>query len=415
MKFEMWQWYLFLTLSCLVIQGFFAMLEMACVSFNKVRLQYYISQGHKRAIWLNYLLNHPALMFGTTLIMVNAALLIGSECSRKFYESIGVNPSFAPLTQVFLVLVFAEITPMFAGRRYAEHAAKLGIPILYACAMVLKPFIMLLDLVCKLINKIFGESSESGLYLTREELQNIIEEREENYFTSEEKPEFNSAVSNIFTLKNKTAKEVMKPISKVPMIPYGATVEDLRFMLAQRYVPYIPIYKRETDNIVAIAYPRDLLRLEGSSKVRDMARSPWFITEGNSVIQILKQFRKNNKSVAVVLNDSGHATGLLTLDDVIDTIFGRIDEWVSTGDTGSRGFHIVVDKTFPGDMELSEFNKKYSVHLEYKNASTLAEVIVEALGHSPAKGETVRIDQFELTVEDVTLLHIKTVQVRTVF
>ena len=415
MKLEMWQWYLLLTLLCLVIQGFFAMLEMACVSFNKVRLQYYISQGQKRAIWLNYLLNHPALLFGTTLIMVNAALLIGSECSRKFYESIGFNPSLAPITQVFLVLVFAEISPMFAGRRYAEHAAKVGVPVLYLCAMLLRPFIMLLDLLCKLINKLIGSSIESGLYLTREELQNIIEEREENYFTSEEKPEFTTAVSNIFTLKNKTAKEVMKPIAKVPMIPYGASVEELRFMLSQKYVPYIPIYKKETDNIVAIAYPRDLLRLEGSDKVREMARSPWFITEGNSVIQILKQFRKNNKSVAVVLNDSGHATGLLTLDDVIDAIFGRIDEWVSTGDTGSKGFHIAVDKTFPGDMEIAEFNKKYGVHLEFKNAKTLAEAIIEALGHAPAKGETVRIDQFELTVDEVTLLHIKSVQVRTTF
>ena len=101
MKLEPWKWFLFLTISCLIIQGFFAMLEMACVSFNKVRLQYYVSKGQKRAIWLSYLLNHPALLFGTTLIMVNAALLIGSECSRKFYDSLGLSPDWAPLTQVF--------------------------------------------------------------------------------------------------------------------------------------------------------------------------------------------------------------------------------------------------------------------------------------------------------------------------
>lgn len=415
MNWEPWKWFLLLTIVCLIIQGFFAMLEMACVSFNKVRLQYYVSKNQKSAVWLSYLLNHPALLFGTTLIMVNAALLIGSECSRKFYDAIGLSPDWAPLTQVFLVLIFAEISPMFAGRRYAEHAAKLGVPLLYACAMILKPFIWLLDLLCKSINRLVGSESESGLYLTREELQNIIEEREETYSSSEEKTQFNTIVANIFTLKNKIAKELMTPIEKIQMIPSVATVEELRFLLSQRYIPYIPVYHRERHHIVAIAYPRDLLRFSDQKKVREGARSPWFITETTSVIQILKQFRKNNQSIAVILNDSGLAVGILTLDDIIDSVFGRIDEWLSTGDIAPRAHQVVVDRTFPGDMTLKDFNETFKVHLEYKEAKTLAEVVIQALGHAPAKGDNIRVDQFELTVEEASLLNVKTVSVRTVF
>jgi putative hemolysin len=211
---ESWKWFLFLTLLCILTQSFFGMLEMACVSFNKVRLQYYISERYKSALWLNYLLNHPALLFGTTLIMVNASLLIGSECSRRFYEALGMNPTWAPLTQAFLVLVFAEIVPMFAGRRYAEHAAMLGIPVLYFFAMVLRPFIWMIDLLCRAINRLFGTPLENDLYLSREELQNIIEEREEAV-SSVEKADFNTVVSNIFTLKTKTAKELMRPLNEV--------------------------------------------------------------------------------------------------------------------------------------------------------------------------------------------------------
>ncbi|MCX6987608.1 MAG: hemolysin family protein [Chlamydiae bacterium] len=415
MNWERWQWFLFLTISCLVVQGFFAMLEMACVSCNKVRLQYFVSKGYKRAIWLSYLLKHPALMFGATLVMVNAALLIGSECSRRFYDSVGVSTAWSPLTQVILVLVFAEITPMFAGRRYAEDAAKMGVPILYFCAMLLKPFIWLLDLLCKWINKLFGSVSDTGLYLSREELQNMIEDREENVFFSEEKGEFNTVVSNIFSLKNKTAKEVMKSVELVQMIPFSTSVGDLRLILSEKYCPYIPVFKKNRTNIVSIAYPRDLLRLSEVIKVKDHARSPWFITESNSILQILKQFRKNNKSIAVVLNDLGHAVGILTLDDIIDAIFGKCDDWLSTGDILPRSHHVVVDRTFPGDMKVKEFNETFKVHLVYKTAETLAQVITEALGHPPAKGEGVKIDQFELTVEEVTLLNIKTVSVRTVF
>lgn len=409
-----WQSFLVLTASCLFVQGLFAMLEMACVSFNKVRLQYYVSKKYKRAVWLSYLLNHPALLFGTTLIMVNAALLIGSESSRKFYDSIGINPDWAPLTQIFLVLIFAEICPMFAGRHYAEHAAKIGVPILYACAMLLRPFIWLLDIVCKAITRLLGQVAQAGMYLTREELQAMIEEREES-FSSNESSDFNTVVSNIFTLKNKSARELMDPIEPNKIIPSTSTVAELRSLLSKQYMPYIPIYHRNYQNIVAIAFPRDLLRLSDNRKVRENARSPWFITETSSVIQILKQFRRNNQSIAIVLNDAGLAVGILTLDAIIDTVFGRDDLWNSFGDIVPRAHQIVVDRTFPGDMQISEFNKRFHVHLGYKDAKTLSEAVQLVLGHPPTKGESVRIDQFELTVEEASLLEAKLVAVRTVY
>ncbi len=171
------------------IQGFFAMVEMACVSFNKVRLQYYVSKENKRALWLSYLLHHPALLFGTTLIGVNTALVVGSECARRFYDSLGFSPDWAPLSQIIIVLIFAEIAPMFAGRRYAEHVAMLGIPILFFFSILLRPVIWLLDLLCRAINRLIGKSVPAGIYLSREELQNIIEEREETITTEPTKKE----------------------------------------------------------------------------------------------------------------------------------------------------------------------------------------------------------------------------------
>lgn len=81
--------FLVLTLICLIIQGFFSMQEMACVSFNRVRLQYYAYKGNRRARYLSRLLHHPTTLFGTTLIGVNAAMQLGSEFARRFYLSIG--------------------------------------------------------------------------------------------------------------------------------------------------------------------------------------------------------------------------------------------------------------------------------------------------------------------------------------
>jgi putative hemolysin len=412
---DSWQFFLFLMLLCIFVQGFFAMLEMAAVSFNKVRLQYYVSKENRRALWLSYLLNHPAQLFGTTLIGVNTALQLGSESSRRFYESLGISPEWAPLSQIFLVLIFAEITPMFAGRRYAEHAAMLGVPFIYILSKILRPIIWLFDFLCHISNRLVGSPGPGGLYLSREELQKILEEREDIRPTAAPEPkEFNTIVSNIFTLKNKKARELMLSLNAVQLIPSICTVGEMRALLTSSYTPYLPIYHRSLENIVAIAYPRDLLRLTDNKRVREFARPPWFITENNSILQILKQFRRNNQTVAVVLNEAGVAIGILTLDEIIDEIFGRLDNWEAFGDTAPGIRHVVVDRTFPGDMKISDFNKQFHVHLESDGVETLEELVMKHLGHLPVKGEAIRVDPFELTVEEVSILGIKMIAIKTI-
>ena len=306
-----WKFYLTLMVICLVVQGFYAMLEMACVSFNKVRLQYYVSQGNLRAKWLTFLLKRPALLFGTTLIGVNLSLQLGSESARRFYESLGLSPDIAPFTQWVIVLIFAEIAPLFAGRRYAEHVVMLGIPFIYVSSILLRPVIWAFDLLCTLVNRLVRSPKATGLYLTREELQKMLEEQEDRPFVPEtfkpEQSELSSVAGRIFSLKNKIAKEMMLPLQSVTMIPSICTIAEMRTLLNARYHPFLPIFHRTPENIVAIAYPRDLLRFAENTRVREHARPPWFITENNSILQILKQFRRNNKSVAVVLNEAGLA------------------------------------------------------------------------------------------------------------
>ena len=112
------KWFI-LTILFIMIQAFYSMLEMAAVSFDKARLHYFVKKGKSQARWLSFLLEKPGRLFGTTLILVNVALQIGSECSRQFYQALGVSANYAPLSQVVLVVIFAELSPMLAARRYS--------------------------------------------------------------------------------------------------------------------------------------------------------------------------------------------------------------------------------------------------------------------------------------------------------
>lgn len=409
-----WKFFLLLILISLIVEGFFSMMEMACVSFNKVRLQYYVSKGYKRAKWISYLLNHPTRLFGTTLIGVNAALQFGSECARRFYISLDLSPDWAALSQVFLVLIFAELSPMFAARRYSEHVSMLGIPIIYFFSKIMTPIVWFLNGICFVINKVLRVKMTPGLHLTREELQKAIEARDDKEISSEQ-GEFDTVVSSIFSLKNKIAKDLMHPLDRGKLIPSNWTTGDVREALTVEYFPFLPIYHHSKHNIVAIAYPRDLLKVEDFRKVKDASRQPWFILENNSVLQILKQFKRNNQSVAVVLNDQGSAVGILTLDTIIEEIFGPKNYWVTSSELMAAKDQVIIEKSFPCESKVDQINRQLNISLRHLDGDTLEDLMVRELGHLPNRGEFIRIDQYELKMEEAGLIKGKKILIRTVF
>jgi CBS domain containing-hemolysin-like protein len=401
--------YLMILLACLLIEAFFVMQEMACVSFNKVRLQYFLSIGSRRAKWLNFLLSHPTKLYGTTLISSNAALLLGSEAARRFYESNGLPPDLAPITQIILVLVFAEMAPMFAARRHPEQVAMLGVTVLFVFSKILFPIIKFLDLLCRLINKLFGVEAKKSIFLSRDEIQKILEERDDQ--TTDEDDEFNSVVSGIFSIKTRLAKDIMYPISKVQLAPNNLSVGALRQILAQGFVSYVPVYLRNNHNVIGVVYPRDLILIDDQAMVKDHMRPAWFITEGQPLLSILKQFRQNNQIMAVVLNKNGQASGVLTLDEVIDTIFAKKDDWNAI-EPQAMG-QILVEKVFDADMTIDSFNEIYNLNLQCPGAKTLAEIFTKLLGHIPNNGDLVRLENFELIVHSSTIRGPKTILIKT--
>ncbi len=404
---SVWYWILF-TLLCIGIQSFYSMLEMAMVSFNKVRLQYYVSRGIKRAHWIHHLLQNPARLFGTTLLAINIVLQVGSQCSREVYAAFDLDPDIAPFTQIFLVMIFAELAPMFAARRYVEHVAMLGIPIIYATSKIFAPLIYLIGWVSRIVSFLFGGSKQGALNsLSREELQHVVEAQEEGASPDA----FNLLVANLFEFRSKTAEDAITPLDEIHMLPFDATLTDMRTMLTSYDIPCVPIYYQTRENIVSIALPRDLVQVPDDERLRFHARPPWFITKGSPLMQILKQFRHNNRTVAVVLDDEGLAVGLLTLEDILDEIFGEERTHKRLIPQPRRA---LIERTFAGTLLIKDFNEQFDAHLEGNGSTTLAELVATRLGTLPAEGDTVHIEPFELKVEEATLLGAKTISVRTV-
>lgn len=392
-----------LNLLTIIILGYFSMMEMAIVSFNKVRLQFFISQGSRSARWLDYLLSHPSRLFGTTLIGVNVAMMLGSEFARKFHASLGINPDWAPLSQVLLVIIFGELAPQFAARRFSEHVALLGASFLYFTSKIMAPLVGLLGSLSKIANRLLGgKETQNDIFLTLEELEKILIGSDEERFSGKGE-EFDPVVSNIFRLRNLNAKKAMISLSEVFLLPSHTTVISLRKTLTKP-LTWIPIYHHQSDNIVGIVFLRDLVRASDMKRIRDYAVSPWFITENTPLLQVLKQFKKNKAIVAVVIDSKGRAKGILSLDNILDGIFGKLTYQASK---------VVIDVTVPGTMSLADFNKEFNTNLEEEECETLSELFLKKLDHHPEVGESLFFPPFELTIKESSLLEIKKVLVHT--
>ncbi len=404
-----WQIFLLLTIGAIILQGYFAMMEMAIVSFNRVRLQYYVAKGNRKAVWLSKLLQRPTYLFGTTLIGVNFFLQLGSESARLFYSSLGLNPDYALASQIVIVVLFAELIPLFAARSHAEHVTMIGITFIYFTSKLLSPFVWLLDLICKIVDWIFRSPPASHNYLTREELQRAIEGKDDHLFNPEAE-QLDKLVQNVFELKEKNPTELMIPIQEVKMIPYNTKAIQVKQMLEKTYFPYMPLYYLREENVVGIIYSRDLLRLDDEAQIRDIAKSPWFITERNSLLQIIKQFRWNNQHLAIVLNDNGGASGILTLDAIIERIFDHRQ----AREVISSRTQILVNRSFSAEMNVTEVNRLLGINLPEGKEETLEELMSEYLGRTAQKKESVKVGNFRLTLEEVPLLADKKIRVESI-
>lgn len=406
--------WLALTLFCIVAEGFYSSMEMAMVSFNKVKLHYYVGKKNKRALWLNWLLHHPSRLFGTTLFGVNIAMQFGSEASRRLYASMNLDADLAPITQVFLVLIFAELAPIFGARRYSERVAMMGMPLIFLSSKVLKPMITLVKWLLTGLDHLLGATEvQNPLLVSREELQSVIESFDEE--TPAETEEFNVLARNIFKLKNKNIESIMIPLDQVRMFSSKTVVSTLREKIRGDSAFFFPIYQTSPERIVAIVSPRDLIRAGDNQRIRDFSRPAWFITIQNDILEILNQFRQNNQSVAVALDVKGKAKGIVTLDAVLEVVFGKIP----TGEQPLSSLErevakvMVIDRAFPGTLTVQQLNELLDIKLSCPLDQTLAEVMTDHLGGHLEVGDSIFIDPFELSVDEISLLEIKSVRVKT--
>jgi putative hemolysin len=396
-------WWSLIVLLALTIHGFSAMFEMAAVSINRLRLSYEIAQGSRRAARMAQLLEQPLQLFGALLLLLNVALVIGSEGARQFYEALGINPDYSAISQVLLVIVVGELAPMFAARRHPERVARATVDIVYWVSRLLLPVTWVLEGVAALVGGLFGKTRTGEVFaMTRDELERLWEEPERGLLQDASQ----AVAANILALRHRTARDAMLPLTELPSVEMHATVDQVRMALSRSPIPWIPI--RRGSAVVGLASPRPLLQRDGHSLARDTLRPCWFISEETPLSEILRQLRTNKQSAGVVLDTSARAVGIMTLDAILEIIFHPV------GAQRAPKRALLVDRLVPGSMTLEALVQELPLPLTAEPEITLSQWMTQQLGHRPDAGEMLRVGDFQFTVHETALLGIKSIRIQSI-
>lgn len=261
------------------------------------------------------------------------------------------------------------------------------------------------------------QSPENASKVTEDALKTLVDVGQQDGIIEQEERKM---IHSIFQLDDTLTREIMIPRIDVQALEIGASLSDAVDLLLSSGYSRVPVYEETIDNILGLLYAKDLLKVwqEGSSRTeirRDLLRNAYFVPEAKPVDDLLGEMQKRRVHMAIVVDEYGGVAGLVTLEDIIEEIFGEIqDEYDDDEELPYRKLEN-GDFLFRGRIDLDDFNDVMDGHLPNDEADTLSGFIYTRLGHVPAEGESVREDNLLLTVELVSNRRIRKVRAQRIW
>ncbi len=386
------------------VMSFYSMQEMACISYNRLRLEFAVRSGQRRAKWIKQLLDTPTVLFGTTLVGVNLFLVISSESMRNLFEQLGLNPNLSPLIEAPYMIVFGELVPMFAARLFPEHMARLGAPFLWASSKVLAPITLLIDSIFRRLRRLFlsEEQLASPPHLQRDELRELIEEKKPSYF-DEANEQLESIVSRIFSFSDKEVRQFLIPLEQAFFLNSSQLCGQARIQLSKRDEDFALVRNRQ-NRILGTVELITILNAPASASIGSFVRPPTYVGEATGATELLFRLKKEHAECSLVVDSKGEVIGLVTLDDLLTLL---------TRSQGRPTYHAHIYKTVSADVNVEAFLHKHRITIPSIPARTFGQLIETLQGRKPSLHDTVSYGPLEMKVLEVGIRGAKIIQIKT--
>jgi putative hemolysin len=416
---------LFFIIILILVNGFFAAVEMALVTSRRHRLRGLVKQGKKSAQEVLQVKERPGhylatVQVGITLVSTLASAFGGltagpfvAEWLRRFAFLAPYADQIALLlivvTITYLSLVFGELVPKQLALRNPERfSIALVRPIQFLGKIAALP-IRFLSFSADLIMGLLGPAAKRGPSTSSEEIELLIQQgTAEGIFQISE----GAFVSGVFEFGDRKAYDVMTARTEVVALDAALSPKAALATAAKSNLSRFPIYEIDLDHIIGYVHLKDLVWAEPNAKLKDIVRQTLYIPESAPLPDIYRQLTQQRVHLAVVLDEHGGTAGLLTLEDVLEVIVGEIDDEYHLSQVELRQ---LGEKTWlvAGNIALEELGESIGANLRpTEDYATCAGLILAQLGHIPTVGESCSLNGVTFTVRAMDKLRIDRVLVQ---
>ena len=410
---------IFFILLFLVLSAFFSGSEIAFISANKIRIELLKEQGHLRGRILSQFYEKPRDFLGTMLVGNNIALVVFTTLMNKllnpfispFIGSGAILAFFNTITITIVVLIFGEFIPKTIFRVYANNMISFfAVPLQFFKFLLSAPTWIMTQLSTLILRLFFRSSDEQSTQtFSRIDLEHFVQDSLEG----DDDDEIDTDIfKNALRLKETKVRDCMVPRNEIVAIDEESTMQDLVQLFSQSKLSRILTYKGDIDNVSGYIHHQQMLLQP--KRLKSVILDIPFVPEAMNVQDVMNQMFKSEKNIACVVDEFGGTAGMITLEDILEEIFGEIED--EHDDEGYIEQQITDHEwLFSGRLEMDYLNEKYEgLDLPTGDYNTLSGYLVMTTAKIPEKGTILDLDGYQFVIEKVSNTRIETVRIKKI-
>ena len=411
-------------LLCLVLSGFFSGMEIAFISSNKIYLEIEKQQTGISSKLLNFITKNPSRFIATMLVGNNVSLVIygifmGDKILQLFFPEtllngvIGIEIIFIQtIISTVIILLTAEFLPKVFFQQYANVFMKIfALPTGVFFTLFTPITLMVIELSDYILIKFFKTKGDQiQLTFSKSELGNYIEEQLESTKDIENVDSEIQIFQNALDFTEVKAREAMVPRTEIVAIENTADLEEIKKLFTSTGLSKIPIYNESVDDIEGYVHAFEMFRKP--EHIKKILLPVAYVPETIRISEVLKLLTKQRRSIAVVLDEYGGTSGIITVEDIIEELFGEIEDEHDNIEHYEKKIEEGLFE-FSARLEVDYINQNYGIDLpENQLYETLGGLIVHLQEEIPKKGTAISIENYQLEIKEVSSTKIERVLLR---
>lgn len=413
-----------------LLNAFFAAAEIAYISLNDAKIDKQAKEGNKKAKSIKKMLKDPSKFLATIQIGITLAGFLSSAFASESFASVlapilnklipqvslavwnSISIILITIILSYFTLIFGELVPKRLAMRNSEKIAFGTITIIRGISVVMLPFVNFLTWSTNIVSKLFGVTGEEEETVTEEEIRMMIDVGEEKGTIDKDEKEM---LNNIFEFDDKVISEIMIPRTEIFAVDINDTISEAIEEMESNNNRYskIPVYDETIDEIKGILYVKDIVvsQKSKSTKVKNLMKDAYYVSESKSVKETFTELRQNKKQMAIIIDEYGGTSGIVTIEDILEEIVGEIyDEY----DEVLEKYKKVNDKIYilSGSLATYEVEKILGITIPEGEYDTLSGYLTEELGRIPEEKEkpiikTEKVDYHVEKSKDKRIVRVK--------